>query len=161
MTTALLPITSALSDESRLRILASLRAGELCACHIIELLALAPSTVSKHMDILRRAGLVLARKEGRWMHYRLAGRDAPPLVRDTLTWLWRSLDGSEQAAADGLRLKVILSLDPEALCCTQRKTGPGTAVPLKGLGCGPACCSAAPATPCRSPKARPARSRGM
>src|SRR5512147_2592064 len=115
MTTALLPITSALSDESRLRILASLRSGELCACHLIELLALAPSTVSKHVDILRRAGRVLARKEGRWMHYRLPGRDAPAVVRDTLAWLWKSLDGSEQAAADGRRLKAILSLDPGAL----------------------------------------------
>ena len=138
--TPLLPITAALADESRLRILSSLRDGELCACHLIELLALAPSTVSKHMDILRRAGLVLARKEGRWMHYRLPGRDAPALVRDTLAWLWRSLEGSERAVGDGLRLKAILSLDPEALCCTQRKSGPGKAVPV-GKECGPGCCS--------------------
>ena len=158
--TDLILITSALSDESRVRILLSLRGGELCACHLIELVALAPSTVSKHMDLLRRAGLVLARKEGRWMHYRLPGRDAPQLVRDTLGWLWRSLDGSEQAAADGGRLKAILSLEPEALCCTQRKSGPGMAVPLGG--CGPGCCSSAPATPAarRSRKAGPARSGG-
>jgi len=49
-----------------------LSGGELCACQIIEMLGLAPSTVSKHMSILRQAGLVETRKEGRWIYYRLA-----------------------------------------------------------------------------------------
>ena len=105
----------------------------------------------------KRALLSVYRKDGRWMHYRLPGRDAPALIRDTLAWLWRSLDGDEQTAADARRLKSILDLNPEALCCTQRKTGPGSAVPA----CGPACCSSAPATPAarRSPRAGRAPSR--
>ena len=57
----LLTITNALADEGRLRALAALFPGELCACQIIELLGLAPSTVSKHMAILRHAGLVQSR----------------------------------------------------------------------------------------------------
>jgi ArsR family transcriptional regulator len=44
--------------------------GELCVCQLIKMLGLAPSTVSKHMSILRQARLVQARKEGKWMYYR-------------------------------------------------------------------------------------------
>ncbi len=67
----LLLIGSALSDRNRVRALAQLQGGELCVCQIIELLQLSPSTVSKHMSILRHAGLVEARKDGRWMYYHL------------------------------------------------------------------------------------------
>ena len=65
-------INKALSDESRVRALLALRDQELCVCQLIELLGLAPSTVSKHMTILKQAGLVEGRKDGRWIYYRLA-----------------------------------------------------------------------------------------
>ena len=70
----------ALSDPTRLRLLLALRGGELCACQLIGLVGLAPSTVSKHLALLRAAGLVAARKDGRWVHYRLAGRPDFPMV---------------------------------------------------------------------------------
>ena len=54
---------------------------ELCVCQIVELLGLAPSTVSKHLAILKQARLVDSRKEGRWMFYRLADEDAPVEAR--------------------------------------------------------------------------------
>ena len=60
-------VAKALADDNRTRALMCLRAGELCVCRIIALLELAPSTVSKHLDILRRAGLVESHKEGRWI----------------------------------------------------------------------------------------------
>ena len=66
-------VTKALADENRVRMLLALQKQELCVCQIIELVKLAPSTVSKHMSILRAARLVDARKDGRWMFYRLAG----------------------------------------------------------------------------------------
>ena len=156
-------LTSALSDPSRLRILSALRSRELCACHLIDLLSLAPSTVSKHMDILRRAGLVLARRDGKWMHYRLPGRDAPPLIRQTLAWLSRSLhlddESRTQVQADARRLAAILKALPEALCCTQPKPARGKTA---RTCCAPGSCSCAPATPAarRSPKASRATSRG-
>ncbi len=75
--TDLVNVARALADESRVRALLALRGGELCLCQIIELLGLAPSTVSKHMDVLFRAGLVERRKEGRWHYFQLAGRPAP------------------------------------------------------------------------------------
>jgi ArsR family transcriptional regulator, arsenate/arsenite/antimonite-responsive transcriptional repressor len=62
----------ALSDRTRLRILNLLRDGELCVCHIVGVLDSPQPTVSRHLAYLRRAGLVIARKEGLWMHYRLA-----------------------------------------------------------------------------------------
>ena len=67
-----LNITKALAEENRLRILLALDGAELCVCQLVELLELAPSTVSKHMSVLRQARLVESRKDGRWMHYRLA-----------------------------------------------------------------------------------------
>jgi ArsR family transcriptional regulator, arsenate/arsenite/antimonite-responsive transcriptional repressor len=62
----------AFSDRTRLRILHLLLPGELCVCHIVDVLELAQPKVSRHLAYLRSAGLVLARKEGLWNYYRLA-----------------------------------------------------------------------------------------
>ncbi len=64
-------MAKSLSDPTRVRALAVLRDGELCVCQLIELFGLAPSTVSKHMTILKQAGLVESRKDSRWVYYRL------------------------------------------------------------------------------------------
>ena len=109
----------ALSDPGRVRIIGALLPGELCVCQIIELLGLAPSTISKHLSILRSARIIDARKEGRWMYYRIAD-DAPPVVKGALRWLRTALEESEQAADDAKSLKKICKLDPEELCCVQR-----------------------------------------
>jgi ArsR family transcriptional regulator, arsenate/arsenite/antimonite-responsive transcriptional repressor len=61
----------AMSDRTRLRILNLLRGGEICVCHIVAVLESPQPTVSRHLAYLRRAGLVVARKEGQWMHYSL------------------------------------------------------------------------------------------
>jgi len=66
-------ITKALADENRVRLLLALRGGQLCVCQMIELLGLAPSTVSKHLSILNQARLVEKRKEERWIYYGLVG----------------------------------------------------------------------------------------
>lgn len=68
----LAPIFQALGDETRLRILALLRQGEVCVCHIQGGLRLPQPTVSRHLAYLRKSGLVSARREGVWMHYRLS-----------------------------------------------------------------------------------------
>ena len=62
----------ALADATRLRILGVLADGEVCVCHIHEALRLPQPTVSRHLAHLRRAGLVKTRREGLWIHYRLA-----------------------------------------------------------------------------------------
>jgi ArsR family transcriptional regulator len=62
----------ALSDRTRLRILNLLQGGELCVCHIVSVLDVPQPTASRHLSYLRKAGLVVARKHGLWMHYRLS-----------------------------------------------------------------------------------------
>ena len=117
-----LDISKALADGSRLRILMSLTGGELCVCQIVELLDLAPSTVSKHMYILRQAGLVEGRKEGRWMYYRLADRKAAKPARDALTWARRHLAETPEIRRDREKLQKILSVDREELCKRQNRS---------------------------------------
>jgi DNA-binding transcriptional ArsR family regulator len=110
-------VTKALSDENRARIIMFLGGGELCVCQIVEMLGLAPSTVSKHLDVLYQAGLVDARKDGRWVYYRLPGRTATPVVREAIHWLARSLEKNQQMQKDTARLKVVLKMSKEKLCC--------------------------------------------
>ncbi len=119
----LMAITKALADENRVRMLLALTSQELCLCQLMELVGLAASTASKHMSILRQARLVEGRKAGRWMYYRLAGREAAPAVRHVLKWTQQSLAEDAQVLRDRQRLQEILKLDPQQLCashCTPR-----------------------------------------
>jgi DNA-binding transcriptional ArsR family regulator len=113
----LIRTTKALSDESRIRMLAALQGRELCVCQIIELIGLAPSTVSKHLSILRNARLIDSRKQGRWMYYRLADPDAPVQIQAALEWIFSAMEGSTTIEGDKKRLEEILKIDPEVLCC--------------------------------------------
>ena len=61
----------ALSDETRLEIVQRLRSGERCVCDLTDLLSAAQSRLSFHLKVLKDAGLVSDRKEGRWVHYSL------------------------------------------------------------------------------------------
>ena len=111
-----LNISKALADENRVRALLALEGRELCVCQIIELLGLAPSTVSKHMSILKQAYLVAGRKNGRWMYYRLADDQASPEIKEALKWVCRTLANDPQVQKDAGRLKEILKIDPKELC---------------------------------------------
>lgn len=62
----------AFADPVRLRLLSLLAGGEVCVCHLHEALELPQSTVSRHLAYLRKRGLVVGRKEGLWVYYRLA-----------------------------------------------------------------------------------------
>ena len=112
-------LTKALADETRVRILLALRDGELCVCQITELFGLAPSTVSKHLFLLKQAGLVDSRKAGRWIYYTLAGRQAPVAVREAIRWVQKSLANQPRVAADAQRLKQVLTMNPATLCKRQ------------------------------------------
>jgi ArsR family transcriptional regulator len=112
-------ITKALADENRVRTLLALQKGELCVCQITELFGLAPSTVSKHLSVLYQAGLVESRKEGRWIYYRLPGKEAPATVHATIDWVKRALSEHSRVADDARQLKHLLKLDPSELCKRQ------------------------------------------
>lgn len=113
-------ISSALADENRVRILFALRNGELCVCQILELLSLAPSTVSRHLAVLKHARLVEARKEGRWLYYRLADSESPQVARDAIRWACASLAKEKKTIQDAKKLRAIVRMAPEVLCCQQR-----------------------------------------
>ena len=108
-------LAKALSDESRVRTLLFLQEGDLCACRIIKMLDLAPSTVSAHMAILQRAGLVEVRKDGRWRHYRLAGRTASPLAKGFVRFLRKRLADDPTFLEDKEHLAELPA--PETLAC--------------------------------------------
>jgi ArsR family transcriptional regulator, arsenate/arsenite/antimonite-responsive transcriptional repressor len=78
----------ACADQVRLRLLSLLANDEICVCHLHEALELPQSTVSRHLAYLRRRRLVLARKQGLWVYYRLA-RPAGGLHRRLLAWIKR------------------------------------------------------------------------
>ncbi|MBN2492296.1 MAG: winged helix-turn-helix transcriptional regulator [Planctomycetes bacterium] len=113
-------LARALGDPSRVRVLFACRRRELCVCQITALLELAPSTVSKHLSILRTAGLLESRQRGRWIHYRLAGAAASREARAALDFLFGALARDALIAADRRRLAEILALDPDRLCERQR-----------------------------------------
>src|SRR4051794_35404400 len=80
----------ALADRTRLRLLNLMRDGEVCVCFFVEILKTNQPKVSRHLAYLRRAGVVGARREGQWMHYRIvepADPGAARVLTDVLSWL--------------------------------------------------------------------------
>jgi len=106
-----LAVTKALSDETRVRLLLALRQDELCLCQLIDLLNLAPSTVSKHMKLLHDARLVEMRKEGRWHFYRVARNHDSKAVERALDWAIESLADEPKISDDRRRLLEISRKD--------------------------------------------------
>ena len=92
-------VFKAFCDENRVRILNLLRGGEKCACKLLEELSISQPTLSHHMKILCDSGIVLGRKEGKWMHYRI------------------SPEGVQIAKEYLDRLTVAQSFDEEKPCC--------------------------------------------
>ena len=111
-------ITKALSEENRVRILMALSGEEeICVCRIIDLLELAPSTVSKHLFLLKNARLIIGRKQGRWTHYRLnTDETASKAVKKALEWVGASLSEDPVVLKDRERLNGILAADSEDRC---------------------------------------------
>jgi ArsR family transcriptional regulator, arsenate/arsenite/antimonite-responsive transcriptional repressor len=104
---AFMNMTKALADENRVRILMALNGrDELCVCQLIDMLRLAPSTVSKHLFILRNARLIRGRKEGRWMYYRLNLDAASEAVKEALDWVTRAVADDPVVQKDRNRLTV-------------------------------------------------------
>jgi ArsR family transcriptional regulator len=100
---------SALADRTRLRLLNLMGNGEICVCFLVEVLRTNQPKISRHLAYLRKAGVVAARRDGKWMHYRIV-RPADPhaarILDEVLSW----------AAADAeLRLDVTRLA---TACCT-------------------------------------------
>jgi ArsR family transcriptional regulator, arsenate/arsenite/antimonite-responsive transcriptional repressor len=96
----------ALADRTRLRLLNLLAAGEVCVCFFVEVLGESQPKISRHLAYLRRAGVVAARREGKWMHYRVATPEdehAARVFAEVMAWL-----GEEQGMQkDRARMQTI------------------------------------------------------
>ncbi len=119
----------ALGDKTRLRLLNLMGEQEICVCYLVEILGQAQPKISRHLAYLRRAGIVVARREGKWMHYRVV---MPPeigaaqVLRHTLAWLRED----RKMQADRARLS--------KACCSRKKfaalEGAPAPVPVN-IGC--------------------------
>jgi len=81
---------AALSDRTRLRLLNLMGGREVCVCYFVGILGQSQPKISRHLAYLRRAGIVAARREGKWMHYRIVAprnEGAARILRETLTAL--------------------------------------------------------------------------
>lgn len=112
-------ISKAFAEENRIRILHMLREQELCVCQIVEVLQLAPSTVSKHLSILEQANLVESEKRGKWVYYKLPKKPSKE-VKDSLKLIYSSTEESSQILTDAKLLKKVLKMGVEDLCKTQK-----------------------------------------
>lgn len=118
----------ALADRTRLRIFGLLLNGEICVCDIHGSLALPQPTVSRHLAYLRRAGLVLARKDGLWVHYRLATL-ADPVMQALVDAVAHAIGHLESGERDRRKLASRIDVPPRrwlplvsAPCCPPSRT---------------------------------------
>src|SRR5215510_1529698 len=121
-------VFKALADPTRIRILGLLASAEVCVCNLHESLRLPQSLVSRHLAYLRRAGLVAARKEGLWVHYRLAvPRDE--VTRTLLESVYHCVGHLSTVASDAKRLErstgccAVAQPAPTFSCCPPAVSG--------------------------------------
>jgi ArsR family transcriptional regulator len=102
---------AALADENRLRLLYLMKEGEICVCYLQGVLQTNQPKISRHLAYLKKAGLVEARRDGKWMHYRLKklGRSREKIFSETL----RGLEKEISIKKDAQRIKQIQ-------CCPSR-----------------------------------------
>lgn len=81
---------AALSDRTRFRLLNLMDGREVCVCYFVEILGQSQPKISRHLAYLRNAGIVIARRDGKWMHYRMVtppNEGAAQVLQQTLHWL--------------------------------------------------------------------------
>ncbi len=106
-------VFKALSDPNRIRIMKMLTDRELCMCEVREILDLSNSTVSKHLTILRDAGLLLDSKDGKWVNFRLNNKSEHRFIRSAISLMKNSFDDDEVVQED---LKKVARVDRIKIC---------------------------------------------
>ena len=112
----LVKVAKSLSYPNRVRIVEALREGELCVCELCDALGLSQSTLSTHLQVIRSAGIVRSRKEGKWSYYALT----PEAVTVINQWLHSFRTGIRRDAVlirDRKRLRQRLQLRQSGVCC--------------------------------------------
>ena len=106
-------VFKALSDPNRIRILKMLIGRELCMCEVREVLSLSNSTVSKHLTILRDAGLLLDSKDGKWVNFRINDKSEHRFIRSVITLVQDSFDDDDVVKED---LKKVRKVNRKQIC---------------------------------------------
>ena len=109
-------VFKALADKSRARILKLLEGNELCVCQIREVLGLKQATVSKHLSVLRNAGLVEARRDGTWAFYSLSRRRNNDFDQSQLGLMRNWLNNDATIQEDRTKLEKVMGIDMRELC---------------------------------------------
>jgi ArsR family transcriptional regulator len=94
---------AALADATRLRLLNLMAGREVCVCHFVEILGQSQPKISRHLAYLRQAGIVSARREGKWMHYSICTPADSPAA-SILSALLAALGNDRQMRADRAKL---------------------------------------------------------
>lgn len=121
---------AALSDRTRLRLLNLMDGREVCVCYFVEILGQSQPKISRHLAYLRRAGVVAARREGKWMHYKIvvpSNAGAARILREALA----VIRGEKAMQVDLARLG-------KACCAPQKLTaleGAPLPIPVEAVGC--------------------------
>jgi ArsR family transcriptional regulator len=107
----LVTLFQALGDRTRLRLLNLMTDGEICVCYFVEVLGESQPKISRHLSYLRRAGIVAARREGKWKHYYLV-RPSEPLQSRALDCVLDAIAADRQMQRDRTAL--------QRACCSVR-----------------------------------------
>jgi ArsR family transcriptional regulator len=99
----LVRLFAALADPTRLRLLNLMNGREVCVCYFVEILKQSQPKISRHLAYLRKAGIVSARREGKWMHYSIA-RPSDARAAAILDAALQSLKSDKATQEDLLRL---------------------------------------------------------
>ena len=119
----LLNIFKALSDDTRLRILKLLEGGELCICKIMDVVDMKQSRISRHMGILKNAGLVTDRRDGKWVHYSLNLRPENFCCEEMISFLSACLKDYDLVLQDRKKLHKFLEIEKKGLWRSGRMCG--------------------------------------
>lgn len=126
----LVAAAKAFADPTRVRVLSALRSGELCVCELCDVLQVPQSTLSTHLQVIRDAGLVQTRKEGKWIYYAMDPRKAP-LAESLLQFFAPALARDKTISADKSRLHERLNCREDGECCVGFKTPPKRKATIK------------------------------
>ena len=112
-------IFKALSDDTRLRVIKLLQERELCVCELMQVLDMSQPRISRHMSVLKNAGLVEDRREGKWVHYSLRKETQEKEIKILLDSMVVIANDDAVVKADQKKLKKAVRLGEIKTCCNK------------------------------------------
>ncbi len=117
-------VAKAIADPNRTRILKLLEGGELCVCQITAVLDLTAAAISKHLSTLKTAGLLLTRRDGKWVYYRLSERHLNLYARQFLDLMEVNF-ADDPTINEDRRILALVNAVPVQVLCNQGRAALG------------------------------------